>query len=180
MVRTFCLSKDLFNGYDIDETVRVARGARLIHLAGTVSSSMDLSSLFWILLSGAILRWRSMTLIKTRLHFLVLLYPLFRLVHSIEVTPNSKCFWVCVDDIGNSDINDKYTTKASTDEVVCEDYQLAGPNSTVKGQKWKECLTCELSSAAVDPSSDEIDIYWFICKSPVWEDDCGKFDQEDA
>lgn len=61
-------------------------------------------------------------------------------------------------------ITDKNTTNASTNEVVCEDYQLAGPNSTIEGKKWKDCLTCELSSTAVDPSSGEIDIYWFICK----------------
>lgn len=71
-----------------------------------------------------------------RLHYRVLLYyPLFRLVHSIEVAPNSKYFWVCVEDILNSDRTDKNTTNASTNEVVCEDYQLAGPNSTVEGKK---------------------------------------------
>lgn len=110
-------------------------------------------------------------------HFLVLL---IRLVHSIEVSPNSKCFRVCVDDIGSSNITDKYSTTQSTDQVVCEDYQLIGPNPTAKGKKWKDCLTCELSSGAVDASSGESDIYWFICKSPVWEDDCGKAEQEDV
>lgn len=98
-----------------------------------------------------------------RLHYLVLF---IRFVHSIKVSPNSDCFWVCVDDIGTSDVTDKSTTKPSTDQIVCEDSQLAGPNSTVKGQKWKECLTCESSSVNLDPISGESDIYWFLCKLP--------------
>lgn len=152
-----------------------ARGAHEARLPDTpVSSCMDLSSLFRFLSSGAI----NSTLEidekrkKMRLHYLVSLF--IRFVHSVEVTPNSNCFWVCVDDIGTSDITDKFTTKASTDQIVCGDYQLSGQNSTAKGKKWRECLTCELSSGSVDPFSGESDILWIICKSPsLREDDCG-------
>lgn len=148
----------------------MARGALLKHLIRTVFFVLDLYFLFWTILSWAVLRWRSITLIKMQLHYLVfLLYHLFRLVRSIEVTPQSKCSWICVDDIGKGDkANDQSSMTVSSD-VVCEDYQLAGPNSTDKGRKWKDCLTCELTSKAVDPSSNENELYWILCKLPVWK-----------
>lgn len=99
---------------------------------------------------------------------------LFRLVHSIEVTPNSKCFSVCANDIsGNVNIADPINSWTAGSNVVCEDYELAGPNSTVKGRKWKECLTCELNSTAVDLPSRENELYWVLCKWSVSTGDLG-------
>lgn len=99
---------------------------------------------------------------------------LLRLVHSIEVTPNSKCFSVCANDISSSSniADGKYSWTIGSD-VVCEDYQLAGPNSTVQGRKWKECLTCELNSTAVDAPSKENELYWVLCKLLVSTGDLG-------
>lgn len=95
-----------------------------------------------------------------------LLLSIIRLVYSIEVTPESKCSPLCADDIsdpsGIANILDSWTVP---DMFVCEDDQLAGPNSTVQGRKWKECLNCELTSTAVD--SNEIDLNWFLCKLPA-------------
>lgn len=96
------------------------------------------------------------------------LLPLLCLVHSLEVTPNSKCFSFCASDISsNSNIADRIYSWTIGSDVVCEDYKLAGPNSTVEGRKWKECLTCELASTAVDPPSNENELYWVLCKFPV-------------
>lgn len=99
---------------------------------------------------------------------------LLRLVLSIEVTPNSKCFPVCANDISSSsNIADGKYSWTLGNNVVCEDYQLAGPNSTVEGRKWKECLTCELNSTAVDAPSKENELYWVLCKLPVSTEDLG-------
>ena len=99
---------------------------------------------------------------------------LLRLVHSIEVTPNSKCFSVCANDISSgSNIADGKNSWTLGRDVVCEDYQLAGPNSTVQGRKWKECLTCELNSTAVDSPSKENELYWVLCKLLVSPGDLG-------
>lgn len=99
------------------------------------------------------------------------LLPLLFLVHSIEVTPNSKCSSLCASDISMyGNIADGGTSWTFGSDVVCEDYTLAGPNLTVNGRKWNDCLTCELSSTAVDLPSNESEIYWVLCKySVIWE-----------
>lgn len=96
------------------------------------------------------------------------LLSLLRLVYSIEVTPNSKCFSLCANDIsGGTNIADGKNSWTIGSNVVCEDGQLAGPGSTVQGRKWKECLNCELASTAVDSPSNENELYWVLCKLPV-------------
>lgn len=96
------------------------------------------------------------------------LLSLLYLAHAIEVTPNSKCFSLCANDItGSSNIAVENYSWTIGSNVACEDGQLAGPNSTVQGRKWKECLTCELASTAVDSPSNENELYWVLCKLPV-------------
>lgn len=96
------------------------------------------------------------------------LLSLLRLVYSIEVTPNSKCFSLCANDISDSsNIADGKYSWTIGKNVVCEDDQLAGSKSTVQGRKWKECLNCELASTAVDSASNENELYWVLCKLPV-------------
>lgn len=96
------------------------------------------------------------------------LLSLLYLAHAIEVTPNSKCFSLCANDISDSSniADGKYSWTIGSN-VVCEDGQLAGPSSTVQGRKWKECLTCELASTAVDSPSNENELYWVLCKLTV-------------
>lgn len=102
------------------------------------------------------------------------LLSLLCLVYSIEVTPNSKCFSLCANDIsGSSKIADGKYSWTIGSNVVCEDGQLAGPGSTVPGRKWKECLNCELASTAVDSPSNENELYWVLCKFPVSTDHSG-------
>lgn len=119
--------------------------------------------------SGSALHSISATSIKMLLLCLTTsLLSLLRLVHSIEVTPNSKCFSLCANEIGSEDnIADGKHSWTVGNNVVCEDDQLAGPNSTVRGRKWKECLTCELASTAVDSPSNENELYWVLCKLAV-------------
>ena len=90
------------------------------------------------------------------------LLSLLRLVYSIKVASDSKCFPLCGDDINDSNVTVNSWT--GRDMLVCEDGQLAGPNSTVQGRKWKECLSCEVGSKAVNSSSNESDLYWVLCK----------------
>ena len=109
------------------------------------------------------------------------LLSLLCLVYSIEVTPNSKCFSLCANDIsGSSNIADGKYSWTIGSNVVCEDSQLAGPGSTVPGRKWKECLNCELASTAVDSPSNENELYWVLCKFPVSTDHSGSNGQENT
>lgn len=64
----------------------------------------------------------------------------------------------------SSNVADGKSSYTIGEEVVCEDSQLAGPNSIVPGIKWKQCLNCELNSTAVDSLSNENDLYWVLCK----------------
>lgn len=59
----------------------------------------------------------------------------------------------------------KNTRASSTQEwdLICNDYELDGPNQTVHGRKWKDCLTCESTSTATDSNARENDVYWFLC-----------------
>lgn len=96
--------------------------------------------------------------------FAVLLTTWFRLSLEIEVTPNSECSSLCDDNIDNtSDPGDKLNSSTQTKDAVCSDYEFDGPNSTVRGRKFKDCMTCELQSTAIDSKSNENEVYWVLC-----------------
>ena len=80
----------------------------------------------------------------------------------MEVTPNSACGGLC---INNPQSNPAFDNSSYTlpPDVVCNDWELAGDNSTAAGRKFKECLLCESTSSARDVSSDQNDVYWFLC-----------------
>ena len=48
--------------------------------------------------------------------------------------------------------------------IVCNDWELSGPNSTATGAKWKSCIGCESTSDHYDPGTKENDVYWFFRK----------------
>jgi len=54
-------------------------------------------------------------------------------------------------------------SSTQTFDLVCNDWELAGVNSTIKGRKFKECLTCESKSTSFDANSTENYVYWFLC-----------------
>lgn len=91
-----------------------------------------------------------------------LLLFLITAAHTIEVTPNSPCASLCLNNIQDNPSNNlaSFTVAANT---VCDDWEFEGPNSTVKGRKWKECMLCEQTSTAVDEKTHENELYWFLC-----------------
>lgn len=91
---------------------------------------------------------------------------LLRLIHAVEVTPNSECSSLCDDNIsGQSDPGADSNSHTVSSDVVCNDYEYDGPNSTVPGRKFKDCLTCELNSTATDSKTNQNEAYWVLCES---------------
>lgn len=96
--------------------------------------------------------------------YLVTSVLLLRLIHAVEVTPNSPCSYLCDNNLGNN--NDPSADDASftiSSDVVCNDDEYEGPNSTVAGRKFKDCLICELNSTATDKKTNQNEAYWVLC-----------------
>lgn len=93
---------------------------------------------------------------------------LFLGVKGIEVTPDSTCSSLCVDQPGAStNISDYDSSHTSTGDLVCKDSEFKGSKTTPKGRKWVQCLNCEASSPAENPGyqgDNETDVFWFLCK----------------
>lgn len=81
----------------------------------------------------------------------------------IEVAPDSNCSSLCIDQLG-ADESSPYTSTTIGSMLVCNDWELTGPNTTATGEKWRSCLGCESMSAYYDPVSKENDVYWFLRK----------------
>lgn len=84
---------------------------------------------------------------------------------ALEVTPNSPCSPFCLNNIQDNP-KDYDVSFTIAPDVICEDWELDGPNATVKGRKWVDCLNCEKTSTIVDKRSLENDVYWFLCAFP--------------
>ena len=97
--------------------------------------------------------------------FLILFLSIYlpHIVDAIEVTPNSDCASFCITDT-RLDPSLTLSSSTQTGDVVCNDWELDGPNSTQKGRTFHDCLQCESNSTAVDKVSEENDVYWFLCK----------------
>ena len=95
--------------------------------------------------------------------FLLPIICLLPSVYSLEVTPNSDCASFCIID---PSLNPAFenSSHTNTNALVCNDWELSGPNSTEEGRTFHDCLQCESSSTAVDKESKENDVYWFLCK----------------
>ena len=93
------------------------------------------------------------------MHFFVVAL-LTVLTTSIEVSPDSECSSLC-DNNPSDSVYDPSLSKTYTDELVCYDWELAGPNSTTAGRKWKDCLQCESQTAHSFGGSNQV--YWFSC-----------------
>ena len=93
----------------------------------------------------------------------IIIIPFF--VHAIlglEVAPDSNCSFFCMTqpNLNSSDPNSSYT---HTDDLVCNDWELSGPNSTEAGRKFLNCISCESLGSHYDPTTGESDIDWFLC-----------------
>lgn len=88
---------------------------------------------------------------------------LLRLSRAVEVTPNSPCSSLCDNSISNdSDPGDDANSFTVGKNVVCNDYEYDGPNSTAPGRKFKDCLNCELNSTATDSKTNQNEAYWVL------------------
>lgn len=89
------------------------------------------------------------------------------------MTQKSKCSSLCIDNV-KADPDDGRASTTNTSMLICKDWELDGPNSTVTGRKWNDCLSCESSSNATDQNlsrgNQENDVYWFLCELYPCED----------
>ena len=92
----------------------------------------------------------------------------FRVLQALEVTPNSSCAALCMNE-PNDDPASIYSSTTTMTDVVCSDWELSGANSTSTGRKFKQCLTCESNSTASDENTGENDVNWTLCKV-LWQD----------
>lgn len=95
--------------------------------------------------------------------FFFLSFYILNSVHGVEVTPNSDCASFCLPS-PNLDPSLDLSSTTQTRDLVCNDWELDGPNSTRVGRLFHDCLQCESNSTAVDKSTKENDVYWFLCK----------------
>lgn len=84
-------------------------------------------------------------------------------VFLLEVTPNSACSSRCDRNVAAGADPSSADTKTNSSDLVCNDYEYDGSNSTEVGRRFKDCLTCELNSTAMDADSNEDDVYWALC-----------------
>lgn len=98
------------------------------------------------------------------LYHCIFFLGLLHFVLLLEVTPNSGCSSLCDAKIAKgADPSDSRITKTSSSDLVCNDYEYDGSNSTEVGRRLKDCLSCELNSTATDAKSNENDVYWALC-----------------
>ena len=88
------------------------------------------------------------------LPFLILL----NLALALQVTPNSPCASVCLDDSTKS-ASDPASSNTGASEIVCLD---RGYSTTEVGKKYQACVSCLQDSTSSD--SGENDQEWFLCK----------------
>lgn len=94
----------------------------------------------------------------------VIFLGLLHFVLSLEVTPNSACSSLCDKNIANgADPSNDGITKTHSSDLVCNDYEYDGSTSTEVGHMFKQCLSCELNSNAVDAGTNQNDVYWALC-----------------
>lgn len=71
----------------------------------------------------------------------------------LYVVPGSNCTPAC------SSALTTYRTNGT--DISCHDRDY---NGTVVGEAFQDCITCEMSSEAVDPYTVQTDLGWALCK----------------
>jgi len=99
-------------------------------------------------------------LTMARLSFLVAVSAclLVRQSVSLQVTPNSPCASICIDD-PNQDVSDPETSSTQGNDIVCSDSSYS---TSPVGKKFESCVSCLQNSGA--SASGETDQDWFICE----------------
>ena len=72
---------------------------------------------------------------------------------ALYVVPGSNCTSVC------SSASTAYNTNGS--DIVCHDKDY---NSTVVGEAFQDCVSCEIQSPAINPYTVQTDVGWALCK----------------
>lgn len=87
---------------------------------------------------------------------LLLLSLLLSPVLSLHVVQGSSCTAVCTE----------YYIHPNTtvDQVTCHDSDY---NNTSVGQRFKDCISCELQSQTFDHGTSQTDLGWALCKSTI-------------
>lgn len=83
-------------------------------------------------------------------------------VIGLQVTPNSPCASLCMDD-PSQDPSDPNTSNTYPSDIVCLDTDY---DSTPVGKKFESCLNCLRNSTA--SSNGENDQSWFLCESAAF------------
>lgn len=102
---------------------------------------------------------------------LVIILHHLSFIHCVEVTPSSQCSSICLNS-PTANVTDKLASSTQPYQLVCNDWELSGPNSTADGRKFHDCLACESSSTASDQGSRENDVYWFLFNMKYTIDHC--------
>ena len=76
---------------------------------------------------------------------------------ALQVTPNSQCSSVCLDQL-DKDKSDPNASNTAGSDIICHDDGYASP----VGQKYKQCLDCLQNSS--DKSTTESDLQWYFCE----------------
>lgn len=96
--------------------------------------------------------WTTFQVLSSTL-FLSLFLNLILPVLSLHVVLGSNCTAVCTDDFFNS------TTTVT--EVTCHDDDYS---TTALGQRFEDCISCELQSQTFDHGTNQTDLGWALCK----------------
>ncbi|KAJ2906585.1 hypothetical protein MKZ38_000840 [Zalerion maritima] len=77
---------------------------------------------------------------------------------ALQVTPGSKCAELCLDN-PKDDADDPSSSTTNTTDITCSDSDYS---TTGVGTKYKDCLSCLMTSDSVDESTSETDVAWFL------------------
>lgn len=80
-------------------------------------------------------------------------------IAGLQVTPNSACAQLCIDN-PTADVSDPNSSTTNGTDIVCTDEAYT---STSAGQKFNSCVSCLQNSTA--NSTTESDQEWFLCES---------------
>lgn len=101
--------------------------------------------------------------------FLRLFVFLLKIVVALEVTPDSPCAPICIDQ-PRLNVSDYRSSFTFVEDITCRDTDYEGQNSTFAGRKFKSCISCQQNSTFVadrefrENRGIENDVYWFLCK----------------
>lgn len=81
---------------------------------------------------------------------------------ALQVSPDSPCSAVCVDDL-NQDVSSSSSSNTFGSDIVCLDDDYS---KTAAGEKYKSCVSCLQTSTAksTEEGKEEDDQSWFLCK----------------